>query len=219
MSCTPANGAAAAASITRSRSRRGTSGASRRGSCGPFTRGSTSHDPCALGRSASVLPAVRPVRALSHDAAAQPLEPRGLERRDRLARDRRARVRDRSAALHRGYGRTADERLRAAAHGERAARAGPVPVTTEPGRRALAALLRRPALARLLAALDGAGEEARIVGGAVRNALIGRPVTEIDVATTATPQVVAARAREAGIKAVPTGLDHGTLTLVIDGTP
>lgn len=61
-----------------------------------------------------------------------------------------------------------------------------------------------------------AGEEARIVGGAVRNALMGRPVGELDFATTATPERITALAEAAGIKAVPTGFDHGTVTLVMD---
>lgn len=84
---------------------------------------------------------------------------------------------------------------------------------------AAADLLHRPELARLLAALNGDGEETRIVGGAVRNSLLGRPVTEIDLATTAPPEAVAARARKAGFKAVPTGVEHGTVTVVVAGTP
>jgi poly(A) polymerase len=80
-------------------------------------------------------------------------------------------------------------------------------------------LLREPALAALLAVLDGAGEETRVVGGAVRNTLLGDPVREIDLATTATPDVVSARAEGAGFKAVPTGVEHGTVTVVADGTP
>jgi poly(A) polymerase len=72
---------------------------------------------------------------------------------------------------------------------------------------------------RVLALLDGDGEEARAVGGAVRNALLGLPVGEIDIATTATPDIVVRRAKAAGIKSVPTGIDHGTVTLVVDGTP
>ena len=86
-------------------------------------------------------------------------------------------------------------------------------------REALAALLRRPALARLLAALDGAGEEARVVGGAVRNALLGEPISEFDVATTAVPQEVIRRATAAGFRPVPTGIEHGTLTVVIGSRP
>jgi poly(A) polymerase len=74
-------------------------------------------------------------------------------------------------------------------------------------------------LAQLLAVLDRAGEEARVVGGAVRNCLLGEPVREIDVATTAPPDEVLARARAAGFKAVPTGIDHGTVTVIVDETP
>ncbi len=81
------------------------------------------------------------------------------------------------------------------------------------------ALLADPGLARVLAVLDRDGEEARVVGGAVRNALLGRPVSDHDVATTATPDVVTARARAAGLRVVPTGLDHGTVSVLVDGTP
>jgi len=73
--------------------------------------------------------------------------------------------------------------------------------------------------ARALALLNGGGEEARVVGGAVRNALLGQPVGEIDIATTALPDEVIRRARLAHIKSVPTGIEHGTVTLVIDGHP
>ncbi len=79
--------------------------------------------------------------------------------------------------------------------------------------------LREGPLPRLLEVLDRDGEEARVVGGAVRNALLGEPVGEIDVATTAVPDEVMRRAAAAGFKPVPTGLDHGTITVVIDGTP
>ncbi len=81
------------------------------------------------------------------------------------------------------------------------------------------ALLQRRDLARVLALLDGDGEEARLVGGAVRNALLGRPVEEFDVATTASPETVIARAQAAKVRSVPTGLAHGTVTLLIDGRP
>lgn len=74
-------------------------------------------------------------------------------------------------------------------------------------------------LTRLLDVLDRDGEEARIVGGAVRNALIGAPVHEVDVATTAVPEEVARRAKAAGFRPVPTGIDHGTITVVIDKHP
>ena len=87
------------------------------------------------------------------------------------------------------------------------------------GREHLNALLRRPGVARILDVLDGDGEETRIVGGAVRNALLGRPVSDVDLATTALPEVTVARARHAGLKPVPTGIEHGTVTVVTDGVP
>lgn len=82
---------------------------------------------------------------------------------------------------------------------------------------AAAEWLRAPATRRIFAALAAEGEETRIVGGAVRNALMGQAVGDIDFATTATPDKVAALAHAAGLKAVPTGVEHGTLTVVVDG--
>jgi poly(A) polymerase len=73
--------------------------------------------------------------------------------------------------------------------------------------------------ARVLAMLTGNGSEARVIGGAVRNALLGAPIGDIDIATTALPDEVIRRARAAGIKSVPTGIEHGTVTLVVDGQP
>src|SRR5450631_1818063 len=73
--------------------------------------------------------------------------------------------------------------------------------------------------ARALGLLNGNGEEARVVGGAVRNALLQIPPGDIDIATTALPDEVIRRARAAGIKSVPTGIEHGTVTLVVDGQP
>jgi poly(A) polymerase len=73
--------------------------------------------------------------------------------------------------------------------------------------------------ARVLELLNGNGEEARVVGGAVRNALLKIPIGDIDIATTALPAEVIRRARTAGIKSVPTGIDHGTVTLVVEGQP
>ncbi|WFR94211.1 CCA tRNA nucleotidyltransferase [Rhizobium tumorigenes] len=75
------------------------------------------------------------------------------------------------------------------------------------------------ALGQVLALLNTDGGEARIVGGAVRNSLMGLDVADIDVATTLLPDAVVARAKAAGIRAVPTGIAHGTVTLVIDGKP
>ncbi len=72
---------------------------------------------------------------------------------------------------------------------------------------------------RVLKLLNSGGEEARVVGGAVRNALLDVPIGDIDVATTALPEEVVRRAKAAGIKSVPTGIEHGTVTLVIEGQP
>ena len=82
-----------------------------------------------------------------------------------------------------------------------------------------ASWLGAPALARALSILNGGGEEARVVGGAARNALMGLPLSDIDIATTAPPEEVVRRATADGLKTVPTGIEHGTVTLVIDGTP
>src|SRR5216684_3456963 len=72
---------------------------------------------------------------------------------------------------------------------------------------------------RVLQLLNDNGEEARVVGGAVRNALLDIPTGDIDIATTALPAEVIRRAKASGIKSVPTGIDHGTVTLVVDGQP
>ncbi len=79
--------------------------------------------------------------------------------------------------------------------------------------------LKTGVLARLLAILNGEGEEARVIGGAVRNALLGEGIDEIDIATTAVPDEVVRRVERAGCKAVPTGIDHGTVTVVAEGAP
>ncbi len=75
------------------------------------------------------------------------------------------------------------------------------------------AFLADPAVRRLFDALPGA----RVVGGAVRDALIGRPVADIDMATPLPPDAMATALSKAGIRTVPTGLEHGTLTAVVDG--
>jgi len=79
--------------------------------------------------------------------------------------------------------------------------------------------LRSGPAARVLALLDGDGEEARVVGGAVRNALLNISIGDVDIATTALPDEVVRRAKAAGIKCVPTGIEHGTVTLVVEGHP
>ena len=82
-----------------------------------------------------------------------------------------------------------------------------------------AAWLTQGALPRLLEVLDTNGEEARVVGGAVRNALLDMPIHEIDLATTAVPEEVVKRVTTAGFKPVPTGIAHGTVTVVVDKLP
>lgn len=72
-------------------------------------------------------------------------------------------------------------------------------------------------LQALLAALSADGEEARVAGGAVRNALLGEAVADVDIATTCLPDNTIARATAAGFKTVPTGYDHGTVTVIAGG--
>lgn len=72
---------------------------------------------------------------------------------------------------------------------------------------------------RLLGLLNADGEEARVAGGAVRNALIGQPVKDVDIATTALPSEVIRRCEAEDIRTVPTGIDHGTVTAILDGEP
>jgi poly(A) polymerase len=79
---------------------------------------------------------------------------------------------------------------------------------------AAASLLDDPDLRRIFAALDKQGEETRVVGGALRNALFQRPVQEIDLATTLLPEAVAASATASDIRAIPTGIAHGTVTVL-----
>lgn len=77
----------------------------------------------------------------------------------------------------------------------------------------------RPGLDRLLAALDAGAGETRFVGGAVRDTLLGLPVADLDLATRLRPEAVRDRIRAAGLKAVPTGLAHGTITAVLADGP
>ncbi|MGR3542485.1 MAG: CCA tRNA nucleotidyltransferase [Hasllibacter sp.] len=79
--------------------------------------------------------------------------------------------------------------------------------------------LDAPASRAVTGALEGAGHRALYVGGCVRNALLGAPVSDLDVATDARPEAVIALAERAGLKAVPTGIEHGTVTLVSGGRP
>lgn len=76
--------------------------------------------------------------------------------------------------------------------------------------------LHEDGVQRVFAAIKAAGGEARIVGGAVRNHLMGEPVHEVDFATDLVPEETVAAAATAGLRAVPTGIEHGTVTLVHD---
>jgi poly(A) polymerase len=80
------------------------------------------------------------------------------------------------------------------------------------------AWLDRPGIKRLLKALDARQGNTRFVGGAVRDLLIGEEHSDLDLATTHSPQEVVSRLEAKGIKAVPTGIDHGTITAVSSGT-
>jgi poly(A) polymerase len=81
--------------------------------------------------------------------------------------------------------------------------------------------MTRPETAAVMAALAKAGgpHAARFVGGCVRNALLRRQVGDVDIATTLVPEQVIAAIRAAGLKAVPTGVEHGTVTAVSGGRP
>ncbi len=79
--------------------------------------------------------------------------------------------------------------------------------------------MRAAATRRLLGVLTEDGGDARFVGGVVRNTLLGQPVKDIDIATPLTPDEVMRRLITAKIGAVPTGIDHGTITAIIDGKP
>ncbi|MCH7711793.1 MAG: CCA tRNA nucleotidyltransferase [Proteobacteria bacterium] len=76
--------------------------------------------------------------------------------------------------------------------------------------------MKAEATRAVIKALTSAGAEARFVGGCVRDAVLGRAVKDIDIATPEPPERVIALLRKAGIKAIPTGVAHGTVTAVID---
>ena len=74
--------------------------------------------------------------------------------------------------------------------------------------------LSHPGTQGVLATLAGAGHQALVVGGCVRNAILGVPVSDVDIATDALPDRVAALCAASGYKVVPTGIEHGTLTII-----
>ena len=79
--------------------------------------------------------------------------------------------------------------------------------------------LNRGETQAICAMLTMAGHQALVVGGAVRNALLGMEVADVDIATDALPGAVALLAEAAGMRVVPTGIDHGTVTVVANGLP
>ena len=79
--------------------------------------------------------------------------------------------------------------------------------------------LAQPGTQALCAALEAAGHRALFVGGCVRNALMGVPVADVDIATDARPEAVTRLAEAAGLRVVPTGIEHGTVTVIAQGVP
>jgi poly(A) polymerase len=76
-----------------------------------------------------------------------------------------------------------------------------------------------PAFTAVVAAISAAGGQVRVVGGAVRDCLLQRPVGDIDMATSLLPEAVMAAAAAAGLKSIPTGIEHGTITVIAGGRP
>jgi poly(A) polymerase len=82
------------------------------------------------------------------------------------------------------------------------------------------AWMTAPSTRRVMDALNAEdADQARFVGGCVRNAFLGVPVDDVDIATTLTPEKAVARLEAAGIKVAPTGIEHGTVTAIVDGAP
>jgi poly(A) polymerase len=79
------------------------------------------------------------------------------------------------------------------------------------------AWLAEPGTRQVFAALGAGGAEIRFVGGCVRDALIGRPVLDVDIATPDAPEIVMRKLAAAGLRALPTGIAHGTVTALADG--
>ena len=79
------------------------------------------------------------------------------------------------------------------------------------------AWIRTAATQDVFSALESAGYEAFFVGGCVRNALMGFAVDDLDIATNAEPQAIITSCENRGLKCIPTGIDHGTITVISDG--
>ncbi|MEO1250326.1 MAG: CCA tRNA nucleotidyltransferase [Pseudomonadota bacterium] len=74
-----------------------------------------------------------------------------------------------------------------------------------------------PAAAAVIEAIEAAGCQARFAGGIVRDCLLGRPLGDVDLATTAEPDLIIQALEKADIRAIPTGVEHGTVTAVVEG--
>lgn len=79
--------------------------------------------------------------------------------------------------------------------------------------------LNDPAAAQVCAAIEAAGHDIYFVGGCVRNAILGLADSDVDMSTNARPEQVIEITQAAGLKAIPTGIDHGTVTVVARGMP
>lgn len=93
------------------------------------------------------------------------------------------------------------------------------PTDAPPPRLENAEWLRRPQTQAVFRAIEAGGFSARAVGGAVRNALLDLPVADVDIATSAPPEAVMRLVESAGLKAIGTGLKHGTVTVISGHTP
>lgn len=78
--------------------------------------------------------------------------------------------------------------------------------------------LNDPNAQAVCAAIQAGGFDIYFVGGCVRNALLGQPESDVDMSTNAVPEMVLTLARDAGLRAIPTGMDHGTITVVAGGS-
>jgi poly(A) polymerase len=79
--------------------------------------------------------------------------------------------------------------------------------------------LTLPATQAVFDVLEATGHQGYFVGGCVRNALLNAPVADIDITSAATPDAVSSAAKDAGLKVIPTGIDHGTVTVISGGIP
>lgn len=88
-----------------------------------------------------------------------------------------------------------------------------------PGQIAVQDWMMAPETEAVMAAITAEGDEARFAGGCVRDAVLKRPIKDIDIATTAPPERVIALLERADIQAIPTGIEHGTITAVVNHKP